>query len=409
MNERITGVIRPRNTAHSSRRSNHRSARSSFSGAQVQPPAVSLEPRAAQVVAERPAADRADQVADRPGDRDREVRGQPALELVPEERDRLGRERARGDGAAVDHHDLACRREDGVDQHQEEHRVEAVVADRVGDPRRDVTERARRRASRDASRVAGCHPRGAEALRMVIADESTDLPRLDVADDLHREASLDRVAVRPEPVPRDLLPPGVARRGDRESAANDATRLVENGDRDARGAGEREGDRDLAPLRRHGAELRDLEEAERVVDDEGPCHRRALPDVVDRLHVEGPGTGGRGRVDAGRARLGRAGKRHRVGARRLLGRRRDRRRSVRRTQRDGHRRRAIETVAEVRRVVDAVAVRRDPRRGRSGRRRPRTGRRGPSRSGARAPSEGRLRSAPSNATSSSPRCRSAIA
>ena len=30
MNERMTGVTRPRNTAHSSQRSNHRSARSSF-------------------------------------------------------------------------------------------------------------------------------------------------------------------------------------------------------------------------------------------------------------------------------------------------------------------------------------------------------------------------------------------
>jgi len=58
---------------------------------------------------------------------------------VTEEHDVLRGKGARGERARVDHHQLARSREDGVDRHQQEHRIDAVVADerrnRAGDRR----------------------------------------------------------------------------------------------------------------------------------------------------------------------------------------------------------------------------------------------------------------------------------
>ena len=76
MNERMTGVTRPRKTAHSSQRSNQRSARSSFSAS------GGTTARAARATAGRgsrraPSRAIARQVADRPGGRHRDVRGEP--------------------------------------------------------------------------------------------------------------------------------------------------------------------------------------------------------------------------------------------------------------------------------------------------------------------------------------------
>ncbi len=99
-----------------------------------------LEPWSSEVVAERPASDRPDQVPDGPGGRDGEVGRQTAVEVVAEERDRLARERARCDRTPVDHDDLARGGEDRVDQHQEKDGIEAVAPDRIGDPRRDVAD-----------------------------------------------------------------------------------------------------------------------------------------------------------------------------------------------------------------------------------------------------------------------------
>ena len=52
--------------------------------------------------------------------------------VIAEEGDVLPRERAGRERAAVDHHDLARGRENGVDDHQHEDGVDAVVADRSG-------------------------------------------------------------------------------------------------------------------------------------------------------------------------------------------------------------------------------------------------------------------------------------
>ena len=77
--------------------------------AQVEPAPAALEKRPAAVEADRPADQRADQVAERPGERDREV-GVEAAPLGPED-DELVRERAGGERAGVEHHELARRRE----------------------------------------------------------------------------------------------------------------------------------------------------------------------------------------------------------------------------------------------------------------------------------------------------------
>ena len=67
MNERATGVMRPRKTAQSSQRSNQRSARVDAIGGQVQPAAVALEERTAAPVADPPTDVRADLVAEHAG------------------------------------------------------------------------------------------------------------------------------------------------------------------------------------------------------------------------------------------------------------------------------------------------------------------------------------------------------
>ena len=97
--------------------------------AQMEPATVPLEVRAPAVEADRPAHHRAERVADRPGERDREVRGPALVDRAPEERHLLVRERSRGERAAVDHDELARRRQHGVDEHEQEDRVEAVVPD----------------------------------------------------------------------------------------------------------------------------------------------------------------------------------------------------------------------------------------------------------------------------------------
>ena len=76
MNERTTGVSRPSRTAQSPQRANQRSARSSLVGVEMEAAPAPLEQRPAAVVADRPADERAEQVAERPGERDRQVRAE---------------------------------------------------------------------------------------------------------------------------------------------------------------------------------------------------------------------------------------------------------------------------------------------------------------------------------------------
>ena len=88
----------------------------------------------AAVEADRPADHRPERVADRPGERDRDVApGSPSSIVRPNSVDVLVRERPGGERAAVDHHELARGRKHGVDEHEQEDRVEAVVADDRGD------------------------------------------------------------------------------------------------------------------------------------------------------------------------------------------------------------------------------------------------------------------------------------
>src|SRR5580765_4763978 len=106
--------------------------------AEVDPAAVAVEQRPAAVVADPPADDRAGEIAERAGDRDGEIGLEAVREVVAEERERRA-ERTRGDRAADDHDELARRGQDGVDRHQDEDRIEPVVADvvrqRAGDAR----------------------------------------------------------------------------------------------------------------------------------------------------------------------------------------------------------------------------------------------------------------------------------
>ena len=125
---------RPSNTAQSPQRSNQRSARSSRSGVEVEPAPVALEQRPAAVVADRPADERADRVPDRAGEGHRRRRPRTVrVDRVAEEDDVLPGERAGRERARVDHHELARGREDGVDEHQDEDGVDAVVADEGSD------------------------------------------------------------------------------------------------------------------------------------------------------------------------------------------------------------------------------------------------------------------------------------
>src|SRR5262245_2513065 len=107
---------------------------------EMEPAPVALEIRPAAVQADGPPDDRSDRVADRPRERDREVRGQALVDRPPEERDVLVREGTRGERPAVHHDELARGREHGVDEHEREDRVEPVVADDRRDGVGELTE-----------------------------------------------------------------------------------------------------------------------------------------------------------------------------------------------------------------------------------------------------------------------------
>src|SRR5262245_3214781 len=107
----------------------------------VEPLAVTLDERPAAVVADRPAGDRAQGVADRPRGHHDGVRLPPRLHLTAEDDDVLPDERTGRECPGVEHHELARRREDRVHEHEQEDGVDAVVADercqRIGDRLRD--------------------------------------------------------------------------------------------------------------------------------------------------------------------------------------------------------------------------------------------------------------------------------
>src|SRR5438270_5888741 len=92
-------------------------------GREVEEAPASLEQRPAAVGADPPAGDRADEVADRSGERHREECPERRRDPRPEERHVLRGECASRERAGVDHDELARRGKDRVDRHQAEDRV----------------------------------------------------------------------------------------------------------------------------------------------------------------------------------------------------------------------------------------------------------------------------------------------
>ena len=109
-------------------------------GRDVQPPPVAVEERPSAAAADRPADERAGEVAERPGEREDDVALGPGRHDVAED-DRLrAGDRARGERAGEEHHQLAADRQEGVDRHDREDRIGAVVpiqvvSCEVSDPR----------------------------------------------------------------------------------------------------------------------------------------------------------------------------------------------------------------------------------------------------------------------------------
>ena len=68
MNERTTGVTRPTATAQSPKRSNHASARCRVCGVRAANARATLDEKPSAVVADRPAGNRAEDVAERAGE-----------------------------------------------------------------------------------------------------------------------------------------------------------------------------------------------------------------------------------------------------------------------------------------------------------------------------------------------------
>src|SRR5690348_7807570 len=109
---------------------------------EVQEATVPLDERPASLAPDRPAGDRADDVAESSRERHHQERREARLDLVAEEDDVLRGERTRGECARVDHYQLARGREDRVDRHQHEDGVHAVVADERRDGPGDRREHA---------------------------------------------------------------------------------------------------------------------------------------------------------------------------------------------------------------------------------------------------------------------------
>src|SRR5215211_155938 len=191
---------------------------------EVQPAAVALGERPSAVAPDCPAADRADHVARRSRRRDRNVRRESRRDLPAEEHD-AARERPRSERAAVDHHELARRRQYGVHEHQQEDGVEAVIPNRVGDGLGDPGEGGGERHLSEPSRVGRRFPLAErEALRELGAAELVD--RSDAED---VAAAMRRSTAR-SAVPDDCAPTRV--QSPRSSDGHDGARarLDEPGD-----------------------------------------------------------------------------------------------------------------------------------------------------------------------------------
>src|SRR3954451_6662463 len=133
-------------------------------GREVEPATVAFEQGPSSVAADRPADERAHEIAERAREGERDIGAGAVADPASEERHALaGRGDPRSDRSGIEHHELARRREEGVDRHQPEDGVDAVIRHRGGEARRDAREEHRadtsdacERAMRTAPRASSC-------------------------------------------------------------------------------------------------------------------------------------------------------------------------------------------------------------------------------------------------------------
>src|SRR5579862_9120240 len=201
-------------------------------------------------VADPPADRRTDDVAERPGHGHGDVAPRVRMDGRPEDVDGDAGECAAGERAGVEHDELARDRKHRRDDEQAEHRVHAVVADRLGDRAGEAGERHRSGTlpARDegGDELGGADGIGCNHVNLVSACEC-EPARPDAA------------------VPRDRLRSRLKRLAD-ERVDDDPGAGFDRG-RDVRGVGEVER-RDHGHLRARGevAGRRHREIAERVVE-----------------------------------------------------------------------------------------------------------------------------------------------
>src|SRR5437588_11401675 len=94
---------------------------------------VALDERPPRVRPNCPAAPRAYEVTEGSGERDAQICAGGRSDRVAEEDHVLSLDRTRGERSRVHHHELATRRKDGVERHEQEDRVEPSVAADVSD------------------------------------------------------------------------------------------------------------------------------------------------------------------------------------------------------------------------------------------------------------------------------------
>jgi hypothetical protein len=94
---------------------------------------VTFDQRAAAARADSPPDERAGEIAERSDGREDKKALDPRCELHAEQRRVLAGDRARAERPGVEHHQLAADRKQGIECHQAEHDVGAVVGYPTGD------------------------------------------------------------------------------------------------------------------------------------------------------------------------------------------------------------------------------------------------------------------------------------
>src|SRR5581483_9749100 len=115
-------------------------------GREVEPAAALLEERTPAVASDRPADERAGEIAERPGEREHDEGSRAEADVGAEQGHSVrGLEDSGRDGARIEHHELAQGGEDGVDGHEPEDGVDTVIRDGGGEARGDAREEHERR------------------------------------------------------------------------------------------------------------------------------------------------------------------------------------------------------------------------------------------------------------------------